>query len=302
MINLEFHSPEEEIHHPLFPEKGIRVYLKRDDLIHPFISGNKWRKLKYLLKKAESEGKTHLVTFGGVWSNHLLATACAAAKFGLKSTGVVRGEDINTETLLFCRMFGMNLLFADRESYREKQNYFDRHFKNDPTAFYIDEGGCSEEAAKGCAELVLELEREYQHIFCACGTGTTAAGIINGLTTIKASTLFHAIPVLKGDFLKKEIDKLLLNATNYEFHQDYHFGGYAKTQPELFSFISNFASTTGIILDPVYTGKMMFAIFDLARKDHFSQGSKIMAVHTGGLFGLLGMKDKFNKDSNPTNV
>jgi 1-aminocyclopropane-1-carboxylate deaminase len=296
MINLDFHSPEEEIHHPLFREKDIRVYLKRDDLIHPFISGNKWRKLKYLLQKAESEGKTHLVTFGGVWSNHLLATACAAAKFGLKSTGIVRGEDINTETLLFCRMFGMNLLFADRESYRDKQNLFDTHFKNDPTAFFIDEGGCSKEAAKGCAELVEELEQEYQHIFCACGTGTTAAGIINGLYAINASTLFHAIPVLKGDFLKTEISKLLLNATEYDFHPDYHFGGYAKTKPELIRFISDFASTTGIILDPVYTGKMMFAVFDLAKKNQFPHGSKVLAIHTGGLFGLLGMKDKFDKD------
>jgi len=297
MINLDFHSPEEEIDHPLFREKDIRVYLKRDDLIHPFISGNKWRKLKYLLRKAEAEHKTHLVTFGGVWSNHLLATACAAAKFGFKSTGIVRGEDINTETLIFCRMFGMTLLFTDRESYRDKQNLFNTYFKEDPTALFIDEGGCSTEAAKGCAELVEELGQEYQHIFCACGTGTTAAGIINGLTAINASTLFHAIPALKGDFLKKEINKLLLNATEYDFHQDYHFGGYAKTQPELIRFISDFASTTGIILDPVYTGKMMFAIFDLAKKNEFQANSKILAIHTGGLFGLLGLKDKFNKDS-----
>lgn len=296
MINLDFHSPEEEINHPLFREKGIKIYLKRDDLIHPFISGNKWRKLKYLLQKAEVECKTHLVTFGGVWSNHLLATACAAAKFGFKSTGIVRGEDINTDTLIFCRMFGMSLLFADRESYRDKRNLYDLHFQNDSTAFFIDEGGCSMEAAKGCAELVDELEQEYQHIFCACGTGTTAAGIINGLSATTTSTLFHAIPVLKGDFLKKEINKLLLRASEYEFHPDYHFGGYAKTQPELIQFIRNFASTTGILLDPVYTGKMMFAILDLAKNDRFLHGSKILAIHTGGLFGLLGMKDKFSKD------
>lgn len=296
MINLNFHSPEEEILHPLFIEKGIRVYLKRDDYIHPFISGNKWRKLKYVLRKADADHKTHLVTFGGVWSNHLLATACAAAKFGLKSTGIVRGEDINTETLTFCRLFGMNLLFADRESYRDKQTLFDNHFKYDQTAFFIDEGGCSNEGAKGCAELINELQQEYQHIFCACGTGTTAAGIINGLTAINSSTIFHGIPVLKGNFLKKEIEKLLLQPAEFSLHPDYHFEGYAKTQPELIQFIKNFASGTGIILDPVYTGKMMFAIFDLAKKNHFLYGDKILAIHTGGLFGLLGMKEKFQKE------
>lgn len=293
MANLIFHSPEEEIHHSLFIEKKIKVFLKRDDLIHPFISGNKWRKLKYLLAKAEALQKNHLVTFGGVWSNHLLATACAAAKFGYKSTGIVRGEDIRTETLTFCRIFGMKLIFVDRESYRDKQQLFKHYFPEDSSAFFIDEGGFSEEAAKGCSEMVAELCQEYQHVFCACGTGATAAGIINGLNNTGSSALFHAVPVLKGDFLNNEIRKLLVKPTDFQFHSEYHFGGYAKSRPELFEFIAHFASATGILLDPVYTAKMMFAIFDLASKNHFEPGCKILAVHTGGLFGLLGMKDKF---------
>lgn len=294
MINLNFHSPEEEIHHPLFLEKNIRVYLKRDDLIHPFISGNKWRKLKYLLINAEEAGKKHLVTFGGIWSNHLLATACAAAKFGFKSTGIVRGEDISTDVLTFCRLFGMNLIFVDRESYRDKQTIFNKYFDTDESALFINEGGAGKEAAKGCAELIEELQQQYQHIFAACGTGTTAAGIINGLNQ-KPSTLFHAIPVLNGSFLKDDIKKLLRNPVNFEFHTDYTFGGYAKTKPNLIEFIADFASSAGILLDPVYTGKMMYAVFDLARKDHFKPGSNILAIHTGGLFGLLGMKEKFGK-------
>src|SRR5690606_8276610 len=122
--------------HPLFTEKKIRVFLKRDDQIHPFISGNKWRKLKYILLKAQAESKNHLVTFGGVWSNHLLATACAAAKFGFKSTGIVRGEDVNTETLFLCRMFGMGLKFVDRDSYRDKQALFKSYFSDDETAAF----------------------------------------------------------------------------------------------------------------------------------------------------------------------
>jgi 1-aminocyclopropane-1-carboxylate deaminase len=292
MIHLGFNSPEEEVHHPLFLEKNIQVYLKRDDLIHPFISGNKWRKLKYLLLKAQAEQKNHLVTFGGVWSNHLLATACATARFGLKSTGFVRGEDINTEVVALCRLWGMELRFVDRESYRDKQQLFNDHFISNKNAFFIDEGGASPEAAKGCSEIIEELQGEYQHIFCAAGTGTTAAGIINGLHQAKSSSYFHAVSALKGDFLKTDITNLLIEPIAYEFHSEYHFGGYAKTQPELIQFISEFASNTGILLDPVYTGKMMFAIFDLAEKNYFEPRSRILAIHTGGLFGLLGMLRK----------
>jgi 1-aminocyclopropane-1-carboxylate deaminase len=293
MIDLQFHSPEEEVHHPLLAQKRIGLFLKRDDQIHPFISGNKWRKLKYPLRKAQEQGKTHLVTFGGVWSNHLLATACAAAKFGFKSTGIVRGEDINTEGLMLCRLFGMQLIFVDRGSYRGKHNLFAQYFGADDSAFFIDEGGAGPEAAKGCEEVISELSQTYDHLFCACGTGTTAAGLINGLQQKKLKTTFHAVPVLKGDFLKRDIQQLLKGPSPVEFHTDYHFGGYAKTDDQLLKFISEFASTTGILLDPVYTGKMMFAIFDLVAKDYISEGSRILAIHTGGLFGILGMKNNF---------
>lgn len=295
MVNFTFNSPEEEIFHPLFAKKKIKVYLKRDDQIHPFISGNKWRKLKYPLIKAKANNKTHLVTFGGVWSNHLLATACAGAKFGFKSTAFVRGEDINTDTLFLCRMFGMNLRFVDRESYRDKQALFNRHFSEDGTVVFIDEGGSGADAALGCAELVAELERPFNHVFCACGTGTTAAGIINGLASQNSQTLFHAVSVLKGNFLTEEIQKLLLHQSNFELNTDYHFGGYAKTSPELLRFISEFSSSNGILLDQVYTGKMMYALFDLAKNSAFKPNEKILAIHTGGLFGLLGIKEQFAK-------
>src|SRR5277367_2020142 len=116
-IHLEFHSPVDQIKNKLFDEKGLEVFIKRDDLIHPIISGNKWRKLKYLLKKARAENKTHLITFGGAYSNHLLATAAAAARFGFKATGIVRGEPVDNNTLFLCRLHGMTLIFTDRESY-----------------------------------------------------------------------------------------------------------------------------------------------------------------------------------------
>ena len=295
MIDLQFHSPVEQIQHPLFAEKGIEVFIKRDDLIHPLISGNKWRKLKYLLRKIEEEGKSRLVTFGGAWSNHLLATACAAAKFGLQSTGIVRGEEVENDVLFFCKLFGMKLIFVERESYRDKKALFESLFSNDPTAFFIDEGGNSYEGTLGCAEIIDELPEVYDHIFSACGTGTTAAGIINGINKNRLKTRFHGIPVLKGgEFLRPDIEKYLDTTSGFEHHTNYHFSGYAKTTPELLQFIQQFSSTTGILIDPVYTGKMLYALFDLAEKDYFNKNDKVLAVHTGGLFGLLGMKSRFD--------
>src|ERR1700749_2829392 len=156
-IDLEIFSPVHQINNKLFDERGISVFIKRDDLIHPIISGNKWRKLKYILLKAQAQNKTHLVTFGGAYSNHLLATAAAAAKFGFKATGIVRGERVNNDTLFLCKLHGMELIFVDRDSYRDKTALFEKYFDNDADAFFIDEGGASAEGARGCSELINEL-------------------------------------------------------------------------------------------------------------------------------------------------
>ena len=293
-IDLEIFSPVHQIKNKLFDEHGLSVYIKRDDLIHPIISGNKWRKLKYILKQAQTENKNHLVTFGGAYSNHLLATAAAAAKFGFKSTGIVRGEEVNNDTLFLCRLHGMNLIFTDRESYRDKPALFEKYFANASEAFFIDEGGASADGAKGCSELIDELTETYDHIFCACGTGTTAAGIINGIRQHNLTTQFHAVPVLKnGGFMKAEIDRFLTQPVNYELHTGYHFGGYGKADEQLISFIKQFVAATGILIEPVYTGKMFYAIYDLAAKNYFKPGSKILAIHSGGIWGLLGMKERF---------
>jgi 1-aminocyclopropane-1-carboxylate deaminase len=293
-IDLEIYSPVHQIKNKLFDEQGLSVFIKRDDLIHPIISGNKWRKLKYILKTASAQNKSHLVTFGGAYSNHLLATAAAAAKFGFKATGIVRGEEIENNTLFLCKLHGMALLFTDRESYRDKPAFFNKYFGDDTEAFFIDEGGASPEGVQGCAELVDELTQPYDYLFCACGTGTTAAGIINGLQKQGLNTQFNAVPVFKnGGFIKDEIDKYLNTPANYQLHTDYHFGGYAKTDNELITFIKQFVADTGILIEPVYTGKMLYAIYDLAAKNYFKPGSSILAIHTGGLIGLLGMKDKF---------
>lgn len=293
-IDFEIFSPVHQIHDSLFDEQGLKVFIKRDDLIHPIISGNKWRKLKYLLKQAQGENKTHLVTFGGAYSNHLLAVAAASAQFGFQSTGFIRGEPVNNDTLFLCRLHGMTLIFADRQSYRNKAALLDKYFAGDNNTFFIDEGGASAHAARGCSELLDELNDSYDHIFCACGTGTTAAGIINGISANKLSTHFHGIPVLKnGGFLKKDIDRFLDAPAEYHLHTDYHFGGYAKVTDELILFIKQFVASTGVLIEPVYTGKMLYAVYDLAAKNYFTHGSRVLAIHTGGIWGLLGMKDRF---------
>jgi len=297
-IDLEIYSPVQRIRNNLFDEKGINLHIKRDDLIHPLISGNKWRKLKYVLQKARNENKSQLVTFGGAYSNHLLATAAAGAMFGFKATGFVRGEEVENYHLFLCKLYGMRLIFVSRDAYREKPALFKKYFGSDTDAFFIDEGGASPEAAKGCSELIGELTDTYDHLFCACGTGTTAAGIINGITGHKLPTSFHGIPVFKnGGFIKDEIDKYLLQPAPFQLHLDYHFGGYAKTTPQLITFIQDFIAHTGLLIDPVYTGKMVYAIFNLATQDRFPPGSKILAIHTGGIWGLLGMKEQFSVTS-----
>ncbi len=296
MLHLEIYSPVQEIQDPLFDDKQVRVFVKRDDLIHPFISGNKWRKLKYILLKAKEENKNHLITFGGAFSNHLVATACASAKFGFKSTGIVRGESVQNEVLMLCRLFGMKLLFVDRTSYRDKQDLFEKHFGKDQDAYFIDAGGAGLDGTKGCAELIDEHDQTFDHLFCASGTGTTAAGILKGIQKNKLKTVVNAVPVLKNaEFLKNEIDQYFEKPLEYHLHLNYHFGGYAKTTPELFQFMQAFASSTGILTDPVYTGKLFYALYDLIHKDFFTPKSKILAIHTGGLSGISGMTDKINQ-------
>ncbi|WP_293300751.1 1-aminocyclopropane-1-carboxylate deaminase/D-cysteine desulfhydrase [Pedobacter sp. UBA4863] len=273
-------------------------FIKRDDLIDPFVSGNKWRKLKYILLDAAAKNKNHLVTFGGAYSNHLLAAAAAAAKHHLQVTAFVRGEEVNNPMLSLCKIFGMQLYFVDRESYKNKPRLYELHFGSNKAAYFIDEGGASEEATIGCTEIIDELTEQFDYIFCAAGTGTTAAGLLKGINQLALATQLHIVPVLKGgDFIKDEIFKYEKNLTKLHLHTDYHFGGYAKTTPELISFIKDFTSKTGVLIDPVYTGKMFYAINDLIESKQISKDAKILAIHTGGLFGILGMIDEFSKIS-----
>lgn len=272
------------------------IYVKRDDLIDPYISGNKWRKLKYMLAEAKAQQKSHLVTFGGAYSNHLVATAAAAARNQLQATAFVRGEKVNNEMLLICRLYGMKLIFTDRDSYKDKTALFNLHFGEDKAAYFIDEGGAGEAAVKGCAEIISELPFTFDHIFCAAGTGTTAAGLLRGINELNLATQLHVVPVLKGgSFIQDEILAYEKEGSKLQLHNDYHFGGYAKTTPALLQFMKQFSAETGMLIDPVYTAKMCYALTDLLQKGYFAKEAKILAIHTGGLLGILGMQEKLDE-------
>ena len=297
MFSFPIHSPVEPLEFPLFRAKELTLHIKRDDLIHPFISGNKWRKLKHILKDAANQGKTHLVTFGGAWSNHLLATACAGAKFRFKTTAFIRGEAVSNPNLSLCALFGMELRFVDRTAYRDKPSLFAQHFGSDTYAYFIDEGGYGAAGAQGCGDIIGELSDTYDHIFCAAGTGTTLAGLASALATSPSTTKLHGVPVLAGgEFIRDRIADLSTDAVAASciLHMDYHFGGYAKAKPELLDFVKNFCTQTGILIEPVYTGKLCYAVFDLAQNDYFAPGDNILLIHTGGLMGILGMEQKLH--------
>lgn len=288
MFNENLYAPIEKLHFDLFKEKQIELYIKREDLIHPFIAGNKWRKLNYILQDAIAKNKRHLVTFGGAFSNHLLAVACAGAKYHFTTTGLVRGEEVNNHMLALSRWFGMHLIFVEREAYRDKVKLFEENFSDSNEAYFIDEGGAGELGAKGCGEILKDIQNEYSHVFCSVGTGCTIEGLIAYANENKMPTRIEGVVVLKGgDFLQKQLENKNFNQANWRLHQGFHEGGYAKTNPELLAFIQYFAAQTGILIDQVYEGKMMKAIFTLAKENYFKKGSKILAIHCGGTLGML---------------
>ena len=288
----DLHSPLQQLKHAHLSQ----LWVKRDDLIDPYISGNKWRKLKYILQDAAAKNKNHLVTFGGAYSNHLVATAAAAARSGLKATAFVRGEKVNNEMMVLCSLYGMELIFTDRETYKDKNACYAAYSAIHPDTFFIDEGGASAEAVLGCAEIIDELPKDTAHLFCAAGTGTTAAGLLQGIQKADLKTKLHVIPVLKGgEFIRDEMNHYVyVDDARLILHTSYHFGGYAKTKPGLLDFIKTFSARYGMLADPVYTAKMFFAIDDLAGKNYFDREEKIIALHTGGLLGIMGMKDKLS--------
>ena len=276
----------------------MNLYIKREDLADPCIGGNKWRKLKYNLIQARDQNHHTLLTFGGAWSNHIYATAAAGKYFGFNTIGIIRGEARHqlNPTLQFAQDSGMRLVYIDRASYRNKTSteFLDDLHQRFGDFYLLPEGGSNQLALKGCAEIVTDINISFDTIAVACGTGATLAGIVTALNANQ-----HAIgfAVLKGaDFLNRDVARMLTDSghpstQNWHIENNYHFGGYARTSPELFSFIRQFKSDFGIELDAVYTGKLFFGLFDLVSKGAFKSGSRIVAVHTGGVQGNAGFPE-----------
>lgn len=278
------------------------VYIKREDLIHPIVSGNKFRKLKYNILQAKAEKKTKILTFGGAFSNHIAAVAFAAKENGLQSVAIIRGDELENEvsenpTLSFARNCGMHFEFVSRENYRKKAELeFIENLKEKNGDFYlIPEGGTNELAIKGCQEILNEDDNAFNYICCSVGTGGTISGIINSTNKHQKVLGFSA---LKGDFLKDEIRKFA-NNNRWDLISDYHFEGYGKINNELVAFINTFYKQTKIPLDSIYTGKMLYGVFDLIKKGFFPVNSKILVIHTGGIQGNQGMNIKLKNKNLP---
>lgn len=294
LLSPSISTPLQRLSNADIERAAVRLYIKRDDLIHPTVSGNKWRKLKYNLLEAKTNGEKAVLTFGGAYSNHLYATAAAGNALGLKTIGIVRGLEPETRgnaTLQFCREQGMVLHFITREEYRQRNSgdYLKRVSEQFGNPYLIPEGGTTALALKGVAEMVYEVRDQLDTMpdffATAAGTGGTAAGILStGVDALAFSALKG------GDFLAEDIQQLLHECQqpgNLTLLTDYHFGGYAKWNDELLAFMQDFRAEFAIRLEQVYTAKMFYGLFDLIKKGYFKAGTMIVAVHTGGLQGLI---------------
>lgn len=286
------------IEEDLFKEKLVTLYLLRLDLLHQHISGNKWYKLKYNIAEMQKRNQRTLLTFGGAYSNHIAATAYAGKYYAIKTIGVIRGEEqfpLNP-TLNFAKDCGMQLHYISREDYKQKNSSeFLYQLKKKWGNFYLlPEGGANQLGLKGCKEIVKEIDISFQYITCACGTGTTLAGIISSLKENQYAIGFSSLK--GGNFLADDIRNMLQTEQkdncNWHIETQYHFGGYAKMTKDLTDFILNFKLKHCIQLDPIYTAKMMVGIYDQIQKDCFPKNSVIIAVHSGGLQGIKGMEER----------
>ncbi len=285
-------SPLQLLDNPFPAPVPIRLYLKRDDLLHPFVSGNKWRKLIHNFLAAREQGHRTILTFGGAYSNHLHATAAAGQAFGFDTIGIVRGEELRhlplNPTLAFCRACGMTLYFVSRVTYRQasEPTYLARLSAQFGPCYVVPEGGTNELAMRGTAEIMPEINAQLGYapafVCCAVGTGGTVAGLARTAPPDTTVLGFLALKASDGFVLPEPARCQLITA--------YHFGGYGKTTPELLDFIRAFEQKTDgdgnrVLLEQVYTGKLLYGIYDLARRGYFPEHATVVAVHTGGLQG-----------------
>ena len=278
---------------------GSEITLKREDQLHPTVSGNKFRKLKYNLLQAKQEGYNILLTFGGAFSNHLTATAAAGKIMGFKTIGVVRGEEERklNSSLQFCQDQGMILYPISRSDYRQKHlPELMMQLKKKFGVFYpLPEGGTNSLAVKGCTEILTDDDACFDLIACSVGTGGTLAGLIESASPHQKIMGFSALRNLS---LEGEIKKWT-NKQNWTINHNFSFGGYAKVSHNLINFINTFNKNFKTPLDPVYTGKLLFGIFDLIKNKKWPRGKKILVIHTGGLQSIEGMNQKLSKKKWP---
>lgn len=288
--------PLQAINDPIIKKYGVNLYVLRTDLNHRDISGNKLFKLKYNIEEARKQNKNTLLTFGGAFSNHIAATAAVGKECGFKTIGIIRGEkypELNP-TLKFAADCGMQLHYVSRTLYQNKKElseYVNQQFPEDQI-YVIPEGGSNELGVVGCKEITDHITVDFDYICTACGTGATMAGIVLSLKKDQQAIGFQ---VLKAEnYIKHEVEGWLnqlqtaANKKNWQINEEFHLGGYAKVKQELVDFIKQFEQANNIPLDPIYTGKMMFGIYDMIQKDRFKKGQTIIVVHTGGLQGKAG--------------
>jgi 1-aminocyclopropane-1-carboxylate deaminase len=287
---------------PLLQSRGVTLMLKREDQLHPLMSGNKFRKLKYNLEAARLKKAHTLLTFGGAYSNHILATAAASAEHGFKSTGIIRGEELKNRieenpTLSKAQSLGMKFIFVSRERYQEltRDEKKAKHLCAQDGIYMIPEGGSNALAVKGVAEMLTEEDLSADYLCCSVGTGATLAGLVEAARPQQQVLGFAA---LDHQNLAAEVGRFTKKST-YEIVHDYTFGGYAKVSDELIGCMNDWLKQTGVLFDPVYTAKMMYGILDRIRRGAIPKGSVILAVHTGGLQGIEGMNSRLEKKNAP---
>jgi 1-aminocyclopropane-1-carboxylate deaminase len=282
-------TPVEQLDSSLFLNADVEVWVKRDDLVHPEVSGNKWRKLKYNI--AALPPNAHVLTFGGAYSNHVRAVAAAGKYFGFKTSGIIRGELVEplNPVLAYATAHGMNLLSVTREDYRNRHDAAWLEAKRESTgASHVwPEGGSNTLAIKGCKEILAEVDQHFDVVCVPVGTGGSLAGLI---ASGRQDTSVLGVSVLKGgEFLVDDVRRLIAEAGEMELSRwrielDYHFGGYAKSTAELRDWVSDFSMRSNIPLEPVYSGKLFYAVYDMIAKQKFVVGSRVLLIHTGGVY------------------
>ncbi len=286
-------SRNQQVQLEVLTRMGVSLHVKREDEIHPEISGNKWRKLRYHIEEALQNRSVGILTYGGAYSNHIAATAFAANQASLRSIGIIRGERIEplNPTLAGAESNGMVLHFVSRTAYRLDKESLAKALDPKAEFHHVPEGGADELGIRGCQEILTNTDQtDFDIIACSSGTGTTAAGLYKSLAPGQCLRVY---PALKGDFARKDIEALLKETTDEDSLQvipDYHFGGYAKTDSDLFNFMREFYAATSIRTDPVYTAKMLYGLLKDVEQGRIASGSSILAIHTGGLQGIRGIE------------